>query len=148
MEESKKFAAPSGTYSAQTSQPSFGAMGDIRGPSHSIRMFPSDKPGNTSIPSGGLPTPATIGHVSAATSTPLASQPIPSEVRVSTASTGLSNSHPGRDSSALAGHRVEKSHFKSEGPNGTTYIPYAQGNLSFPFTLTSFLFWVYNDHLL
>ncbi|KAF2303820.1 hypothetical protein GH714_023612 [Hevea brasiliensis] len=72
MEESKKFTAPSGTYSSQMSQPNFGAMGDIRGPSNSIRMFSSDKPSNTSIPSGGLPTSATLGHVSAATSTPVA----------------------------------------------------------------------------
>ncbi|KAJ9153845.1 hypothetical protein P3X46_027242 [Hevea brasiliensis] len=146
MEESKKFTAPSGTYSSQMSQPNFGAMGDIRGPSNSIRMFSSDKPSNTSIPSGGLPTSATLGHVSAATSTPVANQLLPTEVRASTVSTGLPNSHPGRDSSALAGPRVEKSHFKSEGPNGTSYAPHIQANASANQPLLNATTWSLQSH--
>ncbi|KAJ9182598.1 hypothetical protein P3X46_006578 [Hevea brasiliensis] len=128
MEGSKKFAAPSATYSSQMLQPSFGAVGDIHGPSHSICMFPSDKPSNTTLPSGGHSASVTLGHVSTATSTSVPNQLLPTEVRASTVSTGLCNSHPVWDSSALAGPRVEKLHFKSEGPNATSYAPKVQAN--------------------
>ncbi|KDP39202.1 hypothetical protein JCGZ_00959 [Jatropha curcas] len=130
MEESKKFTAPSAPYSSQVSQPGFVAMGDTRGPSHSIRMFSSDKPSNAPLHSGNLPTSSTLGHVSAATSTSGGHQLLATEARPSTVSAGLPNSHPGRGSSILAGPRVEKVQFKSEGSNGTSYAPQSQANAS------------------
>ncbi|XP_015582117.1 uncharacterized protein LOC8268130 [Ricinus communis] len=131
MEDSKKFPAPSATYTSQISQPSFGAMGEVCGPSHSIRVFSSDKPTNPLLPSGSHPTSSALGHVLAVTSTSITHHSATSEVRASTVSTGIPNSHPGRDLSVLAGPKVEKTNFKPEGgSNGTSYAPQVQANVS------------------
>lgn len=125
MEDPKKFAVPSIAYTSQTSQPNFGAASENRGQLHTIRMLPSDKPSNNApLPSGGLPASSAHGHVSAAPPAPLA-QPLTTDVKASSASTGLASSHLGRDSSALVFPRVEKTQGAS---NGATYMPQVQGN--------------------
>ncbi|RVW79862.1 PHD finger protein [Vitis vinifera] len=54
MEESKEFVAHSATYSSQRLQSTFGSPTESRGPQHTARMFPSDKPGHPPISSGEL----------------------------------------------------------------------------------------------
>ncbi|WCJ33004.1 RING/FYVE/PHD zinc finger superfamily protein [Euphorbia peplus] len=120
MEESRKHNAAS-AYTPQLSQPSYGATAEVRGPSHSIRMYQSDKLGNPSLPSGGLPSSLAPGHVSAA-ATP---QLLKADVRASTVPIGISNSHP------VIASGVDKTHFKlGGGSNGTNYVPQVQANAS------------------
>ncbi|XP_050218569.1 uncharacterized protein LOC126669207 [Mercurialis annua] len=131
MEESKKFTVPSATYTSQMSQPGFGTVADNRGPSHSIRMFPSDKSVAPPLSSGGPPNSSASVHVSTATSASVTYYPVTGEVRASTVSAGLPGSYLGRDTSAFAGPRVEKPLFKPEGgSNGTSYAPQLQVNAS------------------
>ncbi|XP_065862461.1 uncharacterized protein [Euphorbia lathyris] len=118
MEESRKYNATS-AYTPQVSQPSYGATAEIRGPSHSIRMYQSDKLSNPSLPSGGLPSSSAPGHVSAATP-----QLLNTDVRASTVPTAIANSH----SVIVPG--VDKTHFKlGGGSNGTNYAQ-VQANAS------------------
>uniref|UniRef100_A0A6N2M8H6 DUF7797 domain-containing protein n=1 Tax=Salix viminalis TaxID=40686 RepID=A0A6N2M8H6_SALVM len=88
MEESKKFAAPSATYTTQITQPSFSAMPESHGLSHAFRMLPSDKPTNTPV-SSGVFSASLPGHVSAATPASATLQPFTTDVKVSTVSSGL-----------------------------------------------------------
>lgn len=123
MEESKEFVAHSATYSSQRLQSTFGSPTESRGPQHTARMFPSDKPGHPPISSGGFQPASPLGNVSAATTTPLPYQLPPNEVRSSIASSGLATSNLGRDSSSsLSLPRVERTHFRLDGrPNGSPY---------------------------
>ncbi|RVW29962.1 hypothetical protein CK203_101373 [Vitis vinifera] len=93
MEESKEFVAHSATYSSQRLQSTFGSPTESRGPQHTARMFPSDKPGHPPISSGGFQPASPLGNVSAATSTPLPYQLPHNEVRSSIASSGLATSN-------------------------------------------------------
>jgi hypothetical protein len=142
MEESKKFAAPSATYTTQITQPSFGAMPESHGPSHAFRVLPSDKPSNISVSSGIFPA-SLPGHVSAATPASSTLQPLTTEAKISAVSSGLPSSQLGRDLSSVAFSKVEKTQFKVEGgSNGASYAPQVPGNsphLS-PFALTTFPF--------
>lgn len=127
MEESKKFAAPSATYTTQITQPSFGAMPESHGPSNSFRVLPSDKPSNISVSSGVFPA-SLPGHVSAATPASSTLQPLTTEVKISTVSGGLPSSQLGRDLSSVAFSKVEKAQFKVEGgSNGASYAPQVPG---------------------
>ena len=127
MEESKEFVAHSATYASQRLQSTFGSATETRGPQHTMRMFPSDKPSHAPISSGGFQPASPLGNVSTATSTPLPHQP-PNEARSSMVSSGLATSNLGRDSSALPLPRVERTHFKLDGrPNGSPYPPQVQG---------------------
>ncbi|CBI26704.3 unnamed protein product, partial [Vitis vinifera] len=101
MEESKEFVAHSATYSSQRLQSTFGSPTESRGPQHTARMFPSDKPGHPPISSGGFQPASPLGNVSAATTTPLPYQD---------------------SSSSLSLPRVERTHFRLDGrPNGSPY---------------------------
>lgn len=136
MEESKKCNATP-TYTSQVSQPSFGANTEIRGPSHTIRMYQSDKPSNPSLTSGGLPNSG-LGHVSAANSTSVPPHMLNTDVRASNVSTGIANSHP-----------VDKAQLKvGGGSNGTNYAPQVQGGFSISFiTLLALSFGFKNECL-
>lgn len=107
MEESKEFAAHSGTYSSQRLQTGLGAAAESRGTSHSNRVLPSDKSSNTPTSSGGFPTTSPLGS-----STSLPYQYPTNEVRPSMVSGGLPGSHLVRDSSSLALPRVERANFR------------------------------------
>ena len=143
MEESKKFAAPSATYTTQITQPSFSAMPESHGPSHAFRMLPSDKPSSTPI-SSGVFSASLPGHVSTTTPASAALQPLTTDAKVSTVSSGLPGSQLGRDSTSVAFSKVEKTQFKVEGgSNGASYAMQVPGNSTFlfPFALTTFPFW-------
>lgn len=126
MDESKNFAAHATTY---TSHPS--TLGDIRGGPHAARIFPSDKPSNPPIASGGIPASSPLGHVSPAISTSLQHQLPTNEVRPAMVSRGLPSSHLGRDSSSLPLPKVERPQFKSDGgSNGSSFASQVQATSS------------------
>ncbi|XP_011047529.1 PREDICTED: uncharacterized protein LOC105141853 isoform X2 [Populus euphratica] len=146
MEESKKFAAPSATYTTQITQPSFGAMPESHGPSHAFRVLSSDKPSNISVSSGVFPA-SLPGHVSAATPASSTLQPLTTEVKISTVSSGLPSSQLGRDLSSVAFSKVEKTQFKVEGgSNGASYAPQVLANASANHSLVNAPSWSMQPH--
>lgn len=146
MEESKKFAAPSATYTTQITQPSFGAMPESHGPSNSFRVLPSDKPSNISVSSGVFPA-SLPGHVSAATPASSTLQPLTTEVKISTVSSGLPSSQLGRDLSSVAFSKVEKTQFKVEGgSNVASYAPQVPANASANHSVVNAPSWSMQPH--
>lgn len=146
MEESKKFAAPSATYTTQITQPSFGAMPESHGPSHAFRVLPSDKPSNISVSSGIFPA-SLPGHVSAATPASSTLQPLTTEAKISAVSSGLPSSQLGRDLSSVAFSKVEKTQFKVEGgSNGASYAPQVPANASANHSLVNAPSWSMQPH--
>lgn len=134
MEESKEFVTHSATYSSQRLQSTFGSATENRGPQHTMRMFPSDKPSHAPISSGGFQPASPLGNVSTATPTPLPHQLPPNEARAPMVSSGLATSNLGRDSSSLSLPGVERTHFRMDGrPNGSSYPPQVQGITCFIF---------------
>ncbi|KAJ8766537.1 hypothetical protein K2173_023784 [Erythroxylum novogranatense] len=93
IEESKKFSAPSVAHTSLMSQTSVGSVADSRGPSHIIRMFPSDKPNNAPLPPGNHLGSSAIANQHA----------------------GLSNHGLDRDSSTLAFPKADRAQLKSDG---------------------------------
>ncbi|KAJ6775961.1 RING/FYVE/PHD ZINC FINGER SUPERFAMILY PROTEIN [Salix koriyanagi] len=146
MEESKKFAAPSATYTTQITQPSFSAMPESHGPSHAFRMLPSDKPTNTPI-SSGVFSASLPGHVSAATPASATLQPFTTDVKVSTVSSGLPGSQLGRDSTSAVFSKVEKTQSKVEGgSNGASYAMQVPANASANHSLVNAPSWSMQPH--
>ena len=129
MEESKKFSAPSTTYTSQPVQTSIGVTADNRVPPHGVRMFASDKSSHTAIPSSGtiVSIPA---YVSAGSSAALQYQSTSNEVRPPMVSGVMPGTHLGRNSSSLALPKVEHPQVKVDGgSNGSSYVLNVQGNM-------------------
>ncbi|XP_056163930.1 uncharacterized protein LOC115666572 [Syzygium oleosum] len=106
MEESKKFPSHTASYSPHLSQSSFGATAENRGMPPVVRTFPSDKVNQSPLSSGVIPVSSATANVSSGSSAPYL---LPrSEIRTSTASSGISNSHIGRDSSAMLLPKVDQ----------------------------------------
>lgn len=131
MDESKNFAAHT-AYTSHPVQTSSGALAETRGPSHTLRSLPVDKPTHSAISSGGIPASLPLVHAPAtATSTSVQYQMPANEVRPAMVSRGGPSSHLGRDSSSLSLPKVERAQFKLDGgSNGSTYASQLQGIIS------------------
>ncbi|KAK7276893.1 hypothetical protein RIF29_18040 [Crotalaria pallida] len=128
LEESKKFSAPSTTYTSQPLQTGISGSVDNRVQSAPVRIFASDKSSHTAISSTGnaVSVPA---HVSAGSSPALQYQPTSNEVRPPMVSGIMPGSHLGRNSSSFAMPKVERPPFKVDGGlNGPSYVPQVQAN--------------------
>lgn len=106
MEESKKFPSHTASYSPHLSQPSFGATAENRRVPPVVRTFPSDKVNQSPLSSGVIPVSSATANVSSGSSAPY--QLPRSEIKTSAASSGISNSHIGRDSSAMLLPKVDQ----------------------------------------
>ncbi|KAE9606373.1 hypothetical protein Lal_00013614 [Lupinus albus] len=121
LDESKKFSAPSTTYTTQPMQTSIGGTVDNRVPPPPVRIFASDKSSHTAISSTGtvVSVPA---HVSAAPSAALQYQSTNNEVRPPMISGTMPSSHLGRNPSPLAMPKVDG------GSNAPSYVHQVPAN--------------------
>ncbi|KAF8017422.1 hypothetical protein BT93_H2559 [Corymbia citriodora subsp. variegata] len=106
MEESKKFPSHTTSYLPHSSQPSFGATAENRGMAPIVRTFPLDKVKQSPLASGVIPVSSATANLSSGSSVPY--QLPRSEIRTSTTVSGISNSHIGRDSSAMLLPKVDQ----------------------------------------
>lgn len=129
MEESKKFSAPSTTYTSQPLQTSVGGTVDSHVTTNAVRIFAPDKSSHTAISSTGTVVPIPP-HVSAGSSAALPYQSTSNEGRPPVVSGAMHSSHLGRNSSSLVLPKVEHSQFKVNGggSNGPPYVLQVQGN--------------------
>lgn len=128
MEESKKFAAPSTTYTSQPFQTNTGGMVDNRVPTTAVRMFTSDKSNHTSMPST-VSMASMPPHLAAGSSAPSQYQSTSNEVRPPIVSGVMPSSHMGRNPSSVALPRVENPQFKvTAGLSGAPYVLQVQAN--------------------
>jgi hypothetical protein len=130
MEESKKFSAPSTTYTSQPLQTNTSGMVDNRVPNNAVRMFASDKSNHTAISSTAsmvsIPPHLTVGSSAA-----LQYQSTSNEVRPPIVSGVMPNNHMGRNPSSVALPRVENPQFKvTGGLSGAPYVLQVQGNFN------------------
>ncbi|KAK2422027.1 RING/FYVE/PHD zinc finger superfamily protein [Trifolium repens] len=128
MEESKKFSAPSTTYTSQPLQTNTSGMVDNRVPNNAVRMFASDKSNHTAISSTAsmvsIPPHLTVGSSAA-----LQYQSTSNEVRPPIVSGVMPNNHIGRNPSSVALPRVENPQFKvTGGLSGAPYVLQVQAN--------------------
>jgi hypothetical protein len=130
MEESKKFSAPSTTYTSQPLQTNTSGMVDNRVPTNAVRMFASDKSNHTAI-SSTVPMVCIPTHISAGSSAALQYQSTSNEVRPPIVSGVMPNNHMGRNPSSVALPRVENPQFKvTGGLSGAPYVLQVQGNFN------------------
>ncbi|XP_028768875.1 uncharacterized protein LOC114726435 isoform X2 [Neltuma alba] len=131
MEESKKFHEHSAPSTSQPLQTSMGSgMVENRMPSHTVRMFPSDKSSHTGVSSSGTITSPHVTHVPAGSSSGLHYQSTTTEVKSPIVSGGMPSSHLGRNSSSSALPKVEQPQFKVDGGSSGPYLMHAQANSS------------------
>ncbi|XP_028777225.1 uncharacterized protein LOC114733899 [Neltuma alba] len=131
MEESKKFHEHSAPSTSQPLQTSMGSgMVENRMPSHTVRMFASDKSSHTGVSSSGTITSPHVTHVPAGSSSGLQYQSTTTEVKSPIVSGGMPSSHLGRNSSSLALPKVEQPQFKVDGGSSGPYLMHAQANSS------------------
>ena len=129
MEEAKKFSAHSATYTSQPLQTNIGGTVENRAPSHTVRMFPSDKLSHTAVSSAGAVASTPTAHVSAASSVALPHQSTSNEVRPPLASSGMPSGHFGRNSSSLTLPKEQAQFRVDGGSNGSSYPMQVQGNV-------------------
>lgn len=105
MEETKKYLAQSAPFTSPPLQTGFNSAAESRGtPHHTTRTIPLDKQSNQSNP--------VVGHVSTAMPTSVQYQFPSNDVKPS----AVSNSFPGTSNLGR--------------PNGSSYAPQGQGNIS------------------
>ncbi|KAE8696817.1 RING/FYVE/PHD zinc finger superfamily protein, putative isoform 2 [Hibiscus syriacus] len=118
MEEPMKFTTPA-TYMPLSVQTNVGGSAETRGPTHPVRVLPSDRAIH-----------AAVSSVTAAGSTPLQHQLPTGDVKTDTMSTGIPSGHLG-NSSLFAYHRVERPQIKLDGgSNVASYVSYVPANSS------------------
>ncbi|PNY09655.1 PHD finger protein, partial [Trifolium pratense] len=128
MEESKKFSAPSTTYTSQPLQTNTSGMVDNRVPTNAVRMFVPDKSNHTTI-SSTVSMVSIPPHLSAGSSAALQYQSTSNEVRPPMVSGAIPNNHMGRNPSSVALPRVENPQFKvTGGMSGAPYVLQVQAN--------------------
>lgn len=128
MEESKKFSAPSTTYTSQPLQTNASGMVDNRVPTNAVRMFAPDKPNHTAIASA-VSMVSIPPHISAGSSAAMQYPTASNEVRPPMVSGVMPSSHVGRNASSVALPRVENPQFKvTGGLSGAPYVLQVQGN--------------------
>ncbi|XP_019461617.1 PREDICTED: uncharacterized protein LOC109360880 isoform X2 [Lupinus angustifolius] len=121
LDESKKFSAPSTTYTSQPMQTSISGTADNRVPPPPVRIFASDKSSHTAISSTG--TAVSIpAHVSAGPSAALQYQSSNNEVRPPMVSGIMPSSHLGRNPPSLAMPKVDG------GSNAPSYVQQLPAN--------------------
>ncbi|XP_048130491.1 uncharacterized protein LOC115742836 [Rhodamnia argentea] len=119
MEESKKFTSHTASYSPHSSPTSFVATAENRGMAPLVRPFPSDKVNQSPLSSGVIPVSSATANVSSGSSAPYQLQR--SEIKTSTASSVISNSHIGRDSSPMLMPKVDQANNANHaGPHNLT----------------------------
>lgn len=122
MEESKKFPSHTTSYLPHLSQPSFAATAENRGMVPVVpvvRTITSDKVNQSPLSSGVIPVASATANVSSGSSVPY--QLPRSDIRTSTASSGISNSHIGRDSSSMLLPKVDQANNVNQaGPHIST----------------------------
>ncbi|OVA10065.1 Bromo adjacent homology (BAH) domain [Macleaya cordata] len=130
MEESKKFAAQSTTYSPQVLQTGYGAKAESnRTLLHTANKSPPEKPTPAALSVGGFQAVSPIVHVSALAST--SNQSPVNEVQSATVSRGLLGPATEINSSSLQLPRMEGGTFRSDGRlNGSIYASHVQANSS------------------
>ncbi|XP_004491434.1 uncharacterized protein [Cicer arietinum] len=130
MEESKKFSAPSTTYTSQPLQTNASGMVDNRVPTNAVRMFAPDKPNHTAIASA-VSMVSIPPHISAGSSAAMQYPTASNEVRPPMVSGVMPSSHVGRNASSVALPRVENPQFKvTGGLSGAPYVLQVQANSS------------------
>ncbi|MED6208281.1 hypothetical protein PIB30_043561 [Stylosanthes scabra] len=130
MEEAKKFAAPSTTYTSQPVQPSTSVTADNRVPPHGVRVFAPDKSSHIAIPSSAT-TVSIPAHVSAGSSAVPQYQSTSNEVRPPMVSGAMASTHLGRNSSPTVVPKLEHPQVKADGgSNGSSYMLNVPANSS------------------
>lgn len=120
MDESKKYAAQTATYSPQPLKTSFSAAAESHGMPHTVRMS-TDNPNHAPISAGGFAASPLV-HVSAAT-------PTSAQYQLPVGSGSVPGSHIGRDPSSPALPRGERVQIRTDGgSNGSSYAYQVQGN--------------------
>lgn len=130
MEDSKKFAAQSGTYSSQMPRTGFVAKSDSsRASLHTTHKSPAEKP-TPALSVGGFKAASPVIHVPSLASMPSQSQLPVNEVQSATVSRGLLGSASGIDSSSLHFPQTEGAPFRSDGRlNGSINKSHVQGTV-------------------
>ncbi|KAL6199425.1 hypothetical protein ACLB2K_029209 [Fragaria x ananassa] len=122
MDESKKYAAQTATYSPQPLKTSFSAAAESHGMPHTVRMS-TDNPNHAPIPASGFAASPLV-HVSAAT-------PTSAQYQLPVGSGSVPGSHIGRDPSSPALPRGERVQIRTDGgSNGSSYAYQVQANSS------------------
>ncbi|GAB4849699.1 hypothetical protein Ancab_004493 [Ancistrocladus abbreviatus] len=126
MRESKALAIQAASYPSQAVTT---AAVDNRRIQSNARRSPSDKPGHMPVSTRSFQAAIFMGHFPSTTSAPLSFQPRTAEVRPSMASIGLANSNLGKGFSSGAPHRVESTHYRSDGRSSShsfaSHVPVA-----------------------
>ncbi|XP_057726372.1 flocculation protein FLO11-like isoform X1 [Arachis stenosperma] len=122
MEEAKRYAAPSTTYTSQPVQPSTSVTVDNRVAPHGVRVFPPDNSSHIAIPSSAT-TVSIPSHVSAGSSSTSQYQVTSNEVRPPMVSGAIPSTHLGRNSSPMVVPKLENPQVRADGgSNGSSYV--------------------------